>query len=68
MPVRTILTALVVGSTMVALGSLLDYPNGFFLDWSVESGVAHGAEFDVLRLSALVCLMLAGPGALSFDV
>ncbi len=63
----TMWTGLLVGSSTVAIGSLLYYPNGFFLNWSLASGVAHGAEFDVLRLSALVCLMLAGPGALSFD-
>ncbi len=60
-------TALLVGTTTVAIGMLLYYPNGFFLNWSLASGVAHGAEFDVLRLGALVCLMFAGPGALSFD-
>ena len=63
----TMWTALLVGSTTVAIGSLLYYPNGFFLKWSLAPGAAHGAEFDLLRLSALACLALAGPGALSFD-
>ena len=63
----TIWTALLVGGTTLAIGSLLYYPNGFFLNWSLEPGAANGGEFDLLRLGALACLALAGPGALSFD-
>jgi len=42
-------------------------PHGLFLNWALEPGVAHGYEFDLLLVGALVSLWLTGPGSLSFD-
>ena len=41
------------------------YRNGFFLSDQASRG--GGAEYALVLLAALVCLMLAGPGALSID-
>lgn len=43
------------------------YPHGFFLNWALTPGRGHGIEFDLVLIGALLCLMLAGPGALSVD-
>ena len=43
------------------------WPYGFFLNWSLEPGVGHGFEYSLILLVALFCLMLTGPGVLSFD-
>lgn len=44
-----------------------DLTSGFFINWAQTPGVAHGYEFNFTLIAALICLMLAGPGALSFD-
>lgn len=41
--------------------------HGYFINWAGTPGRGHGIEFNVLLIAALVCLILAGPGALSFD-
>ena len=43
------------------------WPYGFFLNSSLEPGVGHGFEFALVLFAALFCLMLNGPGVLSFD-
>ncbi len=40
---------------------------GFFLNLSLEPGVGHGFEYALVLFAALFCLMLNGPGVLSFD-
>ena len=40
---------------------------GFFINWPLTTGVVHGYEFHLTLIAALLCLMLGGPGALSFD-
>ncbi len=42
-------------------------PNGFFLNWTLTPGKGHGVEYHVVLIGALLCLILAGPGALSID-
>jgi putative oxidoreductase len=39
------------------------YLNGFFL----SSGRGHGVEFALVLAGAMLCLMMTGPGALSWD-
>lgn len=41
------------------------YRNGFFL--TDEAGRGGGAEYAIVLLAALLCLLLVGPGALSID-
>ena len=63
----TLLAAALLTATIAATSWLLHLFNGFFLNWSLESGVEHGYEFDLVRLGVLVCLILAGPGTLAYD-
>ena len=63
----TVVVALLLTATTAATSWMFHLSNGFFLNWSLEAGVEHGHEFDFLRLSALVCVMLSGPGALAYD-
>lgn len=41
--------------------------NGFFLNWNIVPLQGHGYEYNLVLIAALVCLMLAGPGAFSID-
>jgi putative oxidoreductase len=43
------------------------YVNGFFMNWTGTAGRGHGIEFNLVLIAALICLMVNGPGALSFD-
>ena len=45
----------------------LHLPNGLFVNWSLEPGVGHGVEFDIVLAGALLCLVATGAGRLSFD-
>jgi putative oxidoreductase len=42
-------------------------PNGFFMNWANTPGQGHGIEYNLALAGALLCLLLAGPGALSID-
>jgi putative oxidoreductase len=42
-------------------------PNGFFINWAMTPGRGHGIEYNLVIIAALLCLALAGPGALSVD-
>ncbi len=41
--------------------------NGFFVNWTLAPGRGHGYEYHLVLLAALVCVILAGPGAFSVD-
>ena len=41
--------------------------NGFFINWNLVPVQGHGFEYNLVLIGGLVCLMLAGPGALSID-
>ncbi len=45
----------------------LHLPHGLFLNWSLEPGVGHGYEFDLLLIGALLSLIATGGGSLSVD-
>lgn len=63
--------------TLVAAGLLLvtmalaiwrvQWPVGFFLDWTRAPGGGHGHEFNLVLIGGLASLILAGPGTLSVD-
>jgi len=63
----TVVAAVLLAVTTAATSLMFHLSNGFFLDWSLEAEVGHGCEFDVLRLSALVCVMFSGPGTFAYD-
>jgi len=58
----------------IALGALTTIfawktqaPWGFFINWVMEPGRAHGIEFSVVLIMAYACLALTGGGDWSFD-
>lgn len=63
----TLLASLVLALEMGIAIWMADLATGFFINWSLAPGVAHGYEFNLTLIAALICLMLAGPGALSLD-
>jgi putative oxidoreductase len=40
--------------------------NGFFMNWAMTPGKGHGIEYNLVLIAALVCLIITGPGGLSF--
>jgi len=60
-------TAFALTLTTAATSWRLHLPNGLFLNWSLEPGVGHGYEFDMLLIGALLSLMMTGAGSLSVD-
>jgi putative oxidoreductase len=58
-----------VALIVVMLGAMwkVHLANGFFINWAMTPGVGHGVEYNLMLIAALVCLALAGPGALSID-
>ena len=58
--------AVLLTVTTAATGWILSVPHGF-LNWTSQSGGGHHVELEFLQVAALVCLMLTGPGALSYD-
>jgi uncharacterized membrane protein YphA (DoxX/SURF4 family) len=44
-----------------------DLASASFINWAQTPGVAHGYEFNLTLIAALICLMLGGPGAWSLD-
>ena len=63
----TFLTGLLLVVTNTAVAWKLHTINGLFIACLFEVGFGHGYEFMVLLIMAIMCLMLAGPGAISVD-
>jgi putative oxidoreductase len=63
---RTSWVAPVLGFDRLA-GVWLYRTQGYFINWELVPAVGHGYEYDLVLVGALACLMLAGPGALSWD-
>jgi putative oxidoreductase len=57
--------ALVVGQA-VAIWKV-HLANGFFINWALTPGVGHGAEYNLVLIAGLLCLIFTGAGALSID-
>lgn len=58
--------AVLLTVTTAVTSWILNAPNGF-LNWTSEAGISHHVEFEFLQVAVLVCLMLTGPGVLSYD-
>jgi putative oxidoreductase len=63
----TFVTSLLLTLDMVIAVIKVHLAAGFFLNWNHIPGREHGFEYNLLLIAALLCLMLTGPGALSFD-
>jgi len=63
----TVFASVVVALEMAVAIWKADLGRAFFINWEQTPGVAHGYEFNLTLIAALICLMLAGPGALSLD-
>lgn len=63
----TVLAALALTVNMLVAIWKVHAAHGFFLDWSLAPAAGYGYEFQVALIAGLLCLALAGPGALSID-
>lgn len=63
----TRVVALVLAVERLASLWLFHLANGFFLNWSLVPGTAHGIEYHLLTVAVLTCLLLEGAGELSYD-
>lgn len=63
----TIVTALALIVDMAVAIWAAHLAHGFFINWALVPGQGHGYEFNLTLIGALICLMLAGPGAFSID-
>ena len=63
----TFVAALLLTLDMVVAVIKVHLAAGFFLNWNHVPGQEHGFEYNLTLIAALICLMLTGPGALSFD-
>ena len=43
------------------------FASGFFINWTLAPGVGHGYEFNLVLITALLCLIFTGAGGLSVD-
>lgn len=53
--------------TTLVTGWRVHLPHGGFLGGALGADAAHGAEFDLVLVGALLCLLATGAGHLSFD-
>lgn len=53
---------------MAVAAWIVHVPHGFFLNWTLRTGIGHGFEFHLVLAAALLCLLFVGPGAISVDV
>ncbi|HVL68084.1 MAG TPA: DoxX family protein [Vicinamibacterales bacterium] len=63
----TLVTAFLLAGDMAVAIWKVHAAGGFFLNWNLVPGQVHGYEFNLTLIAALICLMLAGPGAFSVD-
>ena len=63
----TLVAALALSIKMGVAVWKAHFASGFFLNWAIIPNVAHGYEFHLVVIAALVALMLTGAGAFSID-
>jgi putative oxidoreductase len=58
-----------VGLIVVMLVAIatVHWRNGFFLNWSLESGKGHGFEMNLALIGMALAVLVGGGGALSID-
>lgn len=58
-----------VGLVIVMLVAVakVHWPNGFFLNWSIEPGKGHGFEMNLALIAMALAVLAGGAGALSID-
>lgn len=52
---------------MVVAIAKVHWPNGFFINWSLQAGKGHGFEMNLALIGMAVAVLLGGAGALSID-
>ena len=58
-----------VGLILVMLVAIakVHWPNGFFLNWSLEPGKSHGYEMNLALIGMALAVLVGGAGGLSID-
>ena len=58
-----------VGLILVMLVAIakVHWPNGFFLNWSLEPGKSHGYEMNLALIGMALAVLVGGAGVLSID-
>ncbi len=52
---------------MLVAVAKVHWPNGFFLNWSLEPGKGHGFEFNLALIGLAAAVLMGGAGAFSVD-
>jgi len=61
------LAALGLAVNMLVAIAKVHWPNGFFLNWSLEAGKGHGFEMNLALIGMALAVLVGGAGALSVD-
>lgn len=58
-----------LGFVGVMLGAIakVHWPNGFFLNWTLEPGKGHGYEMNLALIAMALAVLAGGAGIFSFD-
>jgi putative oxidoreductase len=62
---RPVAVGLIV-NMLVAIATV-HWPNGFFLNWSLEAGKGHGFEMNLALIGMALAILVGGAGVLSID-
>jgi putative oxidoreductase len=52
---------------MLVASAKVHWPNGFFLNWSLEPGKGHGYEMNLALIGMALAVLIGGAGILSID-
>jgi putative oxidoreductase len=61
------LAALGLAVNMLVAIAKVHWPNGFFLNWSLEAGKGHGFEMNLALIGMALAVLVGGAGVLSVD-